>query len=68
MKERTSLALLGFVALAIVAGPASGATSWIYATVAVGDDNHLIQIDVTTGGTTDIGICTIPASPATCPA
>ncbi|MCD4699970.1 MAG: hypothetical protein K8R91_05295, partial [Phycisphaerae bacterium] len=66
MKEKITLAFLGLLVVVLFANSADGA-AWIYATVAVGEDNHLIRIDVNTGGTTDIGVCTIFGQPGHLP-
>ena len=66
MKGESWLVLLG-VAGVLLGARSAQATDWIYATVAIGSDNHLIRIDVNTGATTDVGVCTIAGQPGHAP-
>ena len=61
MKGARTLATVYILAAGLAATNAHA--DWIYATVDYSGDLHLIQIDVATGDTTDVGICTVASQP-----
>ena len=67
MNEKKKLILLGLFAVCLAARPGIVAAYSIHATVDIGGDNHLVEIDVSTGAITDVGICSISGQPGHSP-